>query len=167
MKNNSIALFWLLLVSILLLPLISGCATWYGYACVEFPNADGAGLPDEEIGYLDFGEINISVHIDDIQVRPGGKWEKGEYISLYGLREEETACFARLKPGSHIIRTNDRYGENRPVDATLIIDVEAGHRYKIHTDGCYTCKEWRAAVWIKDQDTGKIVTGTPPDWWLW
>ena len=128
MKNNSIALFWLLLVSILLLPLISGCATWYGYACVEFPNADGAGLPDEEIGYLDFGEINISVHIDDIQVRPGGKWEKGEYISLYGLREEETACFARLKPGSHIIRTNDRYGENRPVALNNTLDGRARNR---------------------------------------
>ena len=163
MKASYIIGIWLSLVAILPMSLVGGCGIFHKY--VEDPNADGVGLPDEEIGRLEWGFIFNDLQIDGKVVIP---WKIGHEPPAYELGEREIVTFARLRPGPHKIYVDDTRGENKPIIAMLILEVEAGHRYRLYTDGCYFCGnvrgKWRSAVWIKDQKTGKVVAGKPPDW---
>lgn len=124
---------------------------------LELPEADGAVLPDSEVGILDYSWVArfAAIHIDGIYASESLSYA-GDY---YG--------YARLRPGKHTVEWIRYFTGHGRWHQKLILHVEAGHRYRIKIEDCYWCKEFRAIGWIIDEGTGEVVSGYLPDWSSW
>ena len=131
---------------------LAGCA--YMGSALEFPEADGAALPDNEAGILDYAHVVGGITVDGIHA--SSRLSSGDY---YG--------YSRLTPGDHTIVCKRHFSSGRSLDEKMILRVEAGHRYRLFIDSCYWCKSFRAVAWIADENTGEIVAGHYPDWPSW
>lgn len=124
---------------------------------LEFPKADGATLPDDKVGILDYAWVArfAKVEIDGTD----GSYELSYAGDYYG--------YSRLKPGEHTIQWSHYFHKRGWWHEKLILKVEAGHRYRLKTEDCYWCTEFRATGWIVDEGTGEVVSGSLPDWPSW
>ena len=142
---------------IVLIMIIGLAACSYMGRPLEFPEADGATLPDGQVGILDYAHVGriAGIHVDGLLASNRLSYA-GDY---YG--------YSRLKPGDHTIVCERQFSSGRNLYEKITLQVEAGHRYRLEMDSCYWCKNFRAVAWIVDEDTGEVVAGHYPDWPFW
>ena len=120
---------------------LMACGTIY-----REPNA--VGLATSEVARLSW-DLGVTVKSID------GYTETFNIGTYYG-----GASRAELAPGEHSITFV--YGIDRTwYRGTAVIDMKAGHSYRLKNESCFWCSPRKAWFWIEDQTTGDIIYGRP------
>ncbi len=136
----------LLSLTLLILGLLSGCATpdkeliaHKGYAGSEIPDESIAIVKLEDAGWAQFGDLRV---------------ERPKYNSI------------KLQPGTYHVAYEVTFGVSYLVDTRMIVsytaylpaNLQAGRIYKLRGDRTYGYG-YRVFFWIED-DSGEVIAGT-------